>query len=230
MSSRAMVETVSKALGDLCDRFVFIGGTLLELLVTDPTVSDFRPTTDVDLIVEAVTYGAYAAVEQLLSDRGFPHVVDRDAPMFRWRIGEVIVDVMPTNEHILGFGSRWYSDIVHAPDTFLLSSGRKIHVATPAQFLATKLDAFHTRGNGDARVSYDMEDIIAILDGRPGIEEEVDAAPAPIRAFLAAEFSALDSDLDFQDAIQGYLSVSPDPVRRREALLGRVAAIIRSPS
>ena len=42
-----------------------------------------------------------------------------------------------------------------------------------------------------ARVSFDMEDIIAVLDGRPGIDDEV---------------------------------------RRREALLGRVAAIIRSPS
>ncbi len=225
-----MVETVAQSLDDLCDRFVFVGGTLLELLVTDPAVSGFRPTKDVDLVVEAVTYGAYAAVEQLLSDRGFSHVVGRDAPMFRWRIGGVTVDVMPTNEHILGFGSRWYSEIVQAPDTFLLSSGRKIHVASPAQFLATKLDAFHTRGNGDARVSFDMEDIIAVLDGRPGIDHEVRAATPPIRAFLTEEFSALDSDLDFQDAIQGYLSVSPDPVRRREALLGRVAAIIRSPS
>ena len=223
-----MIETVSQALGDLCDRFVFVGGALLELLITDPAVSDFRPTTDVDLVVEAATYGTYAAIEQLLTDRGFPHDVGPDAPMFRRRIGGIIVDVMPTNENILGFGNRWYADIVHAPGTHCLPSGRTIYVAAPPQFLATKLDAFHTRGNGDARISYDMEDIIAVLDGRPGIEQEVASAPLPIQAFLAEEYGTLSSDLDFQDAIQGYLSVSSDSFGRREAVLQRITAITRA--
>ena len=73
-----------------------------------------------------------------------------------------------------------------------------------------------------------MEDIIAVLDGRPGIDDEVRAATPPIRAFLTEKFSALNSDLDFQDAIQGYLSVSSDSFGRREAVLQRITAITRA--
>ena len=76
MSSVAMIESVATSLGEeLRERFVFVGGAVLELLITDPTVIDFRPTTDVDLVVAAATYGTYASVEQTLADHGFTHVV-----------------------------------------------------------------------------------------------------------------------------------------------------------
>jgi hypothetical protein len=221
-----MIESVAASLGDeLRERFVFVGGAVLELLITDPTVIDFRPTTDVDLVVEAATYGTYAAVEQTLADRGFTHLVGLGVPICRWRIGEIIADVMPTKESILGFGNRWYPDVLRTAHRQTLPSGSVIRLTAPQYFIATKLEAFRTRGNGDARVSYDMEDIIAVLDGRSGIDDEITAAAPAVRSFIAGEFQRLITDPDFHDAIQGYLSVSPGAATRRAAVLARIAAI-----
>lgn len=228
MSSDALIESVAASLGDeLRERFVFVGGSVLELLITDPTVIDFRPTTDVDLVVEAATYGTYAAVEQSLADRGFAHLVGPGVPICRWRIGEIIADVIPTEETILGFGNRWYSEVLRTAHRYNLPSGTAIRLTAPQYFIATKLEAFRTRGNRDARVSYAMEDIIAVLDGRSGIDEEIVTAAPAVRTFIAAEFRQLTQDPDFHDAIQGYLTVSPDPATRRAAVLARIAAITR---
>jgi hypothetical protein len=220
-----MIESVAASLGDLRERFVFVGGAVLELLITDPTVIDFRPTTVVDLVVEATIYGSYASVEQTLADRGFTHVDGPEAPICRWRIDEIIADVMPTEESILGFGNRWYPEVMRTAHRYILPSGMDIRLTAPQYFIATKLEAFRTRGNGDARLSYDMEDIIAVLDGRSGIEKEIVASSPEVRSHIGAEFRQLSTDTDFQDAIQGYLSSSTDSAGRRRAVLERIAVI-----
>ena len=51
-------------------------------------------------------------------------------------------------------------------------------------FIATKLEAFHGRGGGDIVASHNLEDIIAVAEGRPEIVGEVAAAiggRAPLR-------------------------------------------------
>jgi hypothetical protein len=50
---------------------------------------------------------------------------------------------------------------------------------------------FKSRGEGDYLMSHDMEDIVAILDGRPGVAEDISQArmmlrPAPDRGFPGA--------------------------------------------
>ena len=66
-----------------------------------------------------------------------------------------------------------------------------IRLTAPQYFIATKLEAFQTRGNSDARVSYDMEDIIAVLDGRSGIADEITASESAVRSVIAGAFQRL---------------------------------------
>lgn len=40
---------VARKLGDLREQFVFVGGSVLELLISDPAQPPVRPTLDVDL-------------------------------------------------------------------------------------------------------------------------------------------------------------------------------------
>lgn len=87
--------------------------------------------------------------------------------------------------------------------------------------------AFRTRGNGGARTSYNMEDIIAVLDGRPGIEQEINTTSVVVRSFVTREFHHLEGDTNFQDAIQEYLSDSPSSATRRENILSRIATIVQ---
>ena len=104
-----MMELVAERLGNaLRDEFVFIGGAVTGLLITDPGQPAIRPTEDVDLIVHAAVRADYQRVEDGLRQRGFVNDLSKDAPIFRWLVGGVTVDVMPTLEEILGFTNRWY--------------------------------------------------------------------------------------------------------------------------
>jgi hypothetical protein len=53
-----------------------------------------------------------------------------------------------------------------------LDAGTVIRSITAPYFLATKLEAFQSRGKGDVFASHDLEDVIAVIDGRPAITEE----------------------------------------------------------
>ena len=52
------------------------------------------------------------------------------------------------------------------------------------------LEAFQGRG-GDRRTNKDVEDIVFMLDGRLGLEEEVNGAPAEVRDYSRNELNAL---------------------------------------
>lgn len=101
------VELVARALGELCGELVFVGGSAAGLLCTSVQAPPPRATFDVDLIAEVVALSAYHALEKRFARRGFVRDIAQDAPICRWRIGEVVVDLMPTDERVLGFSNRW---------------------------------------------------------------------------------------------------------------------------
>ncbi len=65
------------------------------LLLTDPASPTVRPTQDVEALVEAVTYVQYANLEGTLRSLGFDHDLSAGAPICRWLIRNVKVDIMP---------------------------------------------------------------------------------------------------------------------------------------
>jgi hypothetical protein len=66
-----------------------------------------------------------------------------------------------------------------------LPSGATIRAVSPPYLVATKLEAFSGRGAGEHLVSRDLEDVVALADGRAEIVEEVRLAPGAVRDFLA---------------------------------------------
>lgn len=77
-------------------------------------------------------------------------------------------------------------------------------------FVATKLDAFDDRGHGDHHASRDLEDVIAVVDGRAELVDEVAAAPSEVRAYLAGRVDQLLAEPDFVDAVAGHLAGDED--------------------
>jgi len=71
-----------------------------------------------------------------------------EGPICRWRMGDVIVDVMPDNEAILGFSNRWYGMAIRTAESRRLGD-LTIRIVTPPLLLATKMEAFRSRGGGD---------------------------------------------------------------------------------
>jgi hypothetical protein len=67
----------------------------------------------------------------------------------RWVQQSVILDVMPLDEHLLGFSNRWYRAAMEAAVIHRISADLDIRVVTAPYFLATKFEAFRRRGQVD---------------------------------------------------------------------------------
>jgi predicted nucleotidyltransferase len=184
---------------------VFVGGCATGLLVTDRAASPVRATRDVDVVVEVVSLAGYHTLERQLEQAGFRHDRSEDAPVCRWIVGGCMLDVMPTDENVLGFGNRWYDVAVRTAERALLPSGRSIQLIAPPVFLATKLEAFHGRGGGDFLASHDLEDIAVVIDGRPELVDEVASCEAALRTYLAVEIESLLRNDAFLEALPGHL-------------------------
>jgi predicted nucleotidyltransferase len=143
------MESVVAALGPLCQRFVFVGGCITGLLVTEAASPSVRATRDVDAIVHVVSLVEYHTLERQLEQAGLRHDRSPHAPICRWLAGNALLDVMPTDKAILGFGNRWYDEAVRSALTLTLPSGTPIRMIAAPVFIATKLEAFADRGQGD---------------------------------------------------------------------------------
>ena len=98
-----MIEQIAERLGPLRPKVVFLGGSATGFHITDKAEPEVRATRDVDIIVEAASVVAYHRLEKTLIELGFSQKIQEEDPICRWYIDDVIVDLMPTDENILGF-------------------------------------------------------------------------------------------------------------------------------
>ena len=201
---KGMIEIVARALGDeLLGEVAFVGVCTTGLLVTDEvTQESIRFTDDVDLIISVVGYTGWAAFQEKLKSKGFSVHID-DEVICRMRLGELKVDFMPDDKEILGFSNRWYQQALEQAQDYQLSDDLIIRLLTPPYFVATKLEAYKGRGNGDLLASHDMEDILNIVDGRPELIDEIKNADQDVCIYIAEEIGALLEHDMIDYAIQG---------------------------
>jgi hypothetical protein len=168
---------------------------------------------------------AYHDLESRFRELGFTNDTSPEAPICRWKRGEVLVDLMPTAEGILGFHNPWYRMAVDTAQAYSLPDGTEIKLITAPVFLATKLEAFKGRGKGDFQASHDLEDIVTVINGRDSLMEEFNASSAELRGYLQDEFSTLLGNTDFLDALPGHLSPDRASQQRIRIVLERVKAL-----
>ncbi len=222
-----LLESVVTALGPLCPRFVFVGGCVTGLLITEAATPPVRSTRDVDVIVEVVSLGEYHTLERQLERAGLRHDRSPDAPVCRWLAGSALLDVMPTDKAILGFGNRWYEEAVRTAVTHVLPSGSSIRLISAPVFMATKLEAFADRGHGDFLASHDLEDITTIVDGRPELGDEASVASAAIRQHLSMHVKGLLESHAFRNALPGHLPGDSASQARVPLILERLQRLSR---
>lgn len=226
-SNISMLIDVATHLEWLLDRIVFVGGATTELMLTDKVKQGIRPTKDVDVIVEVATKIAYAEMEREIRARGFSPRAEEGDPICRWLIGETVVDLMPVKPEVLGFSNRWYPEAVENWFPVALTDKLTIRVITPPYFLATKIEAFLGRGQGDFLASHDIEDIIMLLNGRVELIEEIRAASSGLKPYLAEHFTLFLNDPDFSDAIQWSLPGDAASQARHPLIIKRLQEIIK---
>lgn len=227
MNAREHLARVARALGDLCERVVFVGGATVDLFITDRAAGAARFTEDVDVIVRAASRLEFHELERLLSSRGFKPDMREGAPICRWVQAELTLDLMPTDGSILGFTNLWYESGIDEARAVELDDGLRLRILTGPHFLATKLEAFAGRGRDDYLASADIEDIVRVIDGRPEIVAEVAACTPALRSYLRDKFRALLANEAFLEALPGHLEGDVVSQARAEIVLARIREAAR---
>ncbi len=223
------VEVVAGALGDLCAELVLLGGCAVSLLIDAPTAPPPRVTYDVDLLVELAVLRDYYAMEEQFVQRGFVRDLSADAPICRWRLGAVAVDLMPTDASVLGFSNPWYPMAAASARPLRLPSGQVMRLIAAPVFLATKFEAFRTRGKGDALTSHDLEDIINVLEGSLSIEADIKASTPELQVYLAEQCEKLLALPHFDSVLPGLLAYDDLHAQRVAAMMQKIRKLSALP-
>ncbi|HEX6153346.1 MAG TPA: nucleotidyl transferase AbiEii/AbiGii toxin family protein [Solirubrobacterales bacterium] len=210
------------------DEVVFVGGATVHLWLTEPGAPPARATEDVDVICEVASRADYYRLGEKLRERGLQEAVG--APVLcRWHSVEprLTLDVMPTDADILGFSNPWYEEAISTAVTIALDSGAEIRAATPVLLVATKLCAWKGRGRGDPLRSLDVHDVLTLVDGRPELIEEIEAAPSGIGTYIKDELIELRAEPYFDYAIEGATaSYGAIGIQRARLVQGRIEKLL----
>lgn len=217
---------IANRLGELCNEVAFVGGCITGLLITDKAAPDVRFTVDVDCIINVLTKHEYHSISEKLRNKGFKEMSFGNHPICRWDCDGILIDVMPIDKSVLGFSNRWYKDAQNNAFHQDLSNSKTIKVISAPYFLATKLEAFKDRGKQDYLLSHDLEDIIAVIDGRPDIVSDISNTENNLKKYLSTEFNTLTNNPQFMQALPGHLNYSSESEERKKIVEDRIKAII----
>ena len=222
-----MLMRVVDRLAPLLERFVFLGGAVTELLVTSPGLASPRQTKDIDIVVNVMNLGDYSEIlrEQLMS-AGLAEDTSDGAPVCRWKLDDLIVDIMPTRGEILDFSCEWYQVAFDTAQPITLPNGTMVRLVAPASFLATKLAAFTDRGSRDPMSSHDLEDLIAVIDGRPEIVADLASAPLELRGYVATRLKQFLARQDATVLVAAHLMPDSDSQDRLPIVVDRIRGLI----
>lgn len=189
--------------------------------MSDPLAESVRATYDVDAVVN-LDWARFRGIEARVESQGFAREM-RSGVVFRWvhQASGVIFDLMPVDAGVLGFSNRWYAHAVETAQVVALNDRLSIRVVTATAFVATKLEAFATRGNSDFLSSHDLEDVLNVVDGRAELVEELAVEHADLRHWVAEVFVGLVNNPAFVNALPGLVT---EPARAT-IVLQRLRAI-----
>lgn len=198
---------VAEALEELVHEVVFLGGCTTALMVEELAAAEARATEDVDFIVDLTAWVEYKHLVDQLKSKGFYQSME-DTVICRMRRDfkgiPLIVDVMPTDESILGFSNPWYAEAFNTSQRVDLPNNIGIRIPPPLVFLPTKLCAWNDRGEGDVVLSQDLEDIVYVLENRPRLPVEfTDENNEEVKAYIAQESKTLLGNQDFLRYLPG---------------------------
>jgi len=213
------ITTVVSKLQSLALRHVLIGGGSLRFVVDARYRATARPTLDIDFAVEVDSLIAYSKLEDQLRKLGFQHDMRPGAPRCRWLVEGIEVDILPSSPDAAEFGSQWFGIALDMSIPHQLKEGLFVNVISATCLMATKLDAFFSRGSNDYYGSRDIEDVVVLLEECSGLLAELESAPKALRKRVANGLRRLLDTPAFLEALPGHLSPESPPQTQARVLL-----------
>jgi hypothetical protein len=215
---------VSVRIQSLGINHAFLGGCIVPFLLDDPDLMPVRPTNDVDVVILLMNQPEMAAIEARLRQAGFAHAVYPGAPLCRWELDDLVVDIMPDKDaRFMGLSTRWFSEALRSAKPRAVPGG-EVPIISAATFVATKLVAYADRGQGDF-YHRDLEDVITVVDGRASLVEDMIAADPALRTYVSEEFRRYLTNPSFIDNMAGHLPRDPGSQGRLGLLHERLRAL-----
>lgn len=196
------IKAVANILNQLDEEFVFVGGATVSLY-GDLSKAEARPTEDVDVIIELASYTGYAELDENLRKLGFENDIESGV-LCRYKVQGIIVDVMPTDASVIGFSNRWYPDGFKFAKTIQLDD-LPIKIFTLPFFIASKIEAFKSRGQSNYLFSSDFEDIVYVLENNSNIVSLMLESPQDVKQYLKQCFSDFLQDAEFEEGVSAHL-------------------------
>ena len=138
--NRTITKKIARALGELNEQVVYVGGAVVSLYIDDPSAHDVRPTKDLDLTMEIASLRELESLREDLIARGFVQSAD-DSVVCRFRYEDILVDVMATETIGWAPGNRWFKQGFDEAYSYQMDE-LSIRLLPLPYFLATKFDAF----------------------------------------------------------------------------------------
>lgn len=198
----SVVAEVAAALKSLKDQMVFVGGAVISLYTDDPAADEIRPTSDIDMTLNALSLGDWTNLQEELDKLGF-HPDPFGPSICRYKYKEIDIDIIPAEGGPMGHANKWYKlgfdDLWSAK-----AKDEDIWILSAPCFLATKLEAFYDRGE-DYRTSHDFEDVIYVIDNRTSIVEDISSTQKEIKQFLITELKKLTDSISYDEILSAHI-------------------------
>lgn len=206
LSNNERLLLVASALEELNAEVVYVGGAVIQLYSSDGATLNPMTTYDVDCVVDVVNYKGYRDFEQKLFEKHFKNDTSEGAPICRYVFNGEKVDFMPKVDTGIGESNRWYLKGLEHRQSYQLDHNHTIFIMPVAFFLASKIEALHSRGGNDYRGEKDFEDIVFILNSCTRLNESIEQASEPeVLTFLKATFSGMLTRPNIREEIESAL-------------------------
>ena len=146
-------------------------------------------TQDTDAVVQVLHIGEWLRLRAALLACGFrERAMARESRQILFWLDDLPVDFIPPRLREFGTANRWLDLGFELAEESQFPSGRVIERLPASAFLAAKIAAFLSRGRQDVFRSDDLDDIAALLVGRPMLAEEMSFAHPEIRTYVREHF------------------------------------------
>ncbi len=201
--NKGVIKKIARALGQLNNQVIYVGGATVGLYINDPAAEDVRPTKDVDISLSIASIGELENIREELKIKGFTQTAE-DNVICRFRYDDIKLDVMNTKAIGWAPANPWFAPGFVLKETVEVEE-QTIQILPLPYFLATKFEAYNNRGKKEPRTSHDFEDIVYVIDNRVDIAEQILIAKEDVKLFLKKEFESILNDKAKQEAILGNL-------------------------
>lgn len=180
------LKLVVEDLGVFVPRLVFTGGLVLGLYCQRPPMFRIRPTKDADVVIACASHAAYVELQTALGQVGTrPYIGEGDEPICRMvTAGGHLLDLMPTEAGVLGFGNRWFTLGYKTAQPCDIGASQPIQIFPPPVYAAAKAEAYNGRGAAEPMFSHDLEDFLVLVACRLSLAEEIAACDSELRSYL----------------------------------------------